>query len=174
MILITAVGEDRPGMVHGLASKLAEAGCNIEDTTMTRLSGEFSMILVVSPPQSLEVSALAEKLAPLEASHGLFINCKSFDAPTAPESDLPRYVLTVYGPEKPGLVAGITGVLTEHGVNITDVQTRVASAGAVYIMIFEIEMPPGLSSEALHEALTPAAATIGVQISLNAIEEDYL
>jgi glycine cleavage system transcriptional repressor len=175
MIIITAVGSDRPGMAHGLATLLSESGCNIEDTTMTRLSGEFAMILIVTPPLDLAVEDLAQRLAPLQSSHGLFINCRDIDDEDEDNaSALPRYILSVYGPEAKGLVARVTGVLAEHGANITDVQTRVASAGTVYVMLFELELPAGSSPDELHNALQATAQEIGVQVSLQPLEEDML
>src|SRR5687768_15521929 len=176
MIIITAVGSDRPGMTHAVADVLARTGCNIEDTTMTRLSGEFSMILVASPPPGLGVADLAQQLAPLEASHGLFINCKEFEeaALAQGESDVQRCMLSVYGADQRGLVARITAVLAAHNVNITDLQTRVASGGTVYVMVFELELPGELTPETLHSALEPAAQEMGVQVSLRLIEEDVM
>src|SRR5688572_7300924 len=113
MIIITAVGSDRPGMTHAVADVLARAGCNIEDTTMTRLGGEFAMILVVAPPPDLSVAELAQRLTPLDASHGLFINCKEFEEAALPQTvqDAQRCILSVYGADQPGLVAHISGVL---------------------------------------------------------------
>lgn len=182
MIIITAVGSDRPGMAHAVADKLSRASCNIEDTTMTRLCGEFAMILIVSPPPQLSCSDLSAQLTPLEKSHGLYINCREITDDAELNESLakhtediaPRYVLSVYGPENQGLVARITGVLAEHNVNITDVQTRVASAGAVYVMIFEIEVPPDLTPAVLQAALETAGQEINVQVSLRALEEDTL
>jgi glycine cleavage system transcriptional repressor len=174
MIIITAVGSDRPGMAHSLVSVLSNAGCNIEDTTMTRLSGEFAMILIVTP-QDVTFEELAQRLAPLEQSHGLFINCRDIQD-EEPDSDetLSRHMLSVYGPEARGLVARITGVLADNGVNITDVQTRVASAGTVYVMLFELELPAHINADDLQRALETAAREIGVQVSLHPLEEDTL
>jgi glycine cleavage system transcriptional repressor len=174
MIIITAVGRDHPGMAHAVASTLAALGCNIEDTTMTRLSGEFAMILIVSPPPDVDVERLSSTLAPLEASHGLFISCRDIEDEGDDDTvQLPHYLLSVYGPERSGLVSHITGVLAEHGVNITDVQTRVASAGAVYVMLFEIELPEE-DADLLQTALQIAAVEIGAQVSLRALDEETL
>lgn len=175
MIIITAVGSDRPGMAHALVSVLSEVGCNIEDTTMTRLSGEFAMILIVTPPHDVSLGELSQRLSPLEQSHGLFINCRDIDDERFQEDGtLPRYMLSVYGPEAKGLVASITRVLAEQDVNITDVQTRVASAGTVYVMLFELELPSQLDSDILHSTLEKVAQQIGVQVSLHPLEEDTL
>lgn len=176
MFIITAVGPDRPGMAHAMAARLAAYDCNIEDTTMTRLGGEFAMILLVTPPPGLGLENLVQELESLKSSHSLFVSCKEImDASTeATREAVPRYILSVYGPENKGLVARITDALAARGVNITDVQTRVANGGTVYVMIFEIELPPELPAEMLQEGLTTVAHDIGAQLSLRLIEEDTL
>jgi glycine cleavage system transcriptional repressor len=175
MIILTAVGRDRPGMAHAVAQILADAGCNIEDTTMTRLAGEFAMILIVTPPAEIALEDLQSRLAPLENSHGLYISIRDIpeEVPLAVQ-DAPRFIVSAYGLERAGLLAGVTDVLAEHSVNITDVQTRVASAGTVYIMIFEVELPPTLELDTLHTALETAGKEIGVTVNLRAMEEDTL
>lgn len=176
MFIITAVGPDRPGMAYAMASRLAAYDCNIEDTTMTRLGGEFAMILIVTPPPGIALENLVQELTSLKSPHDLFVSCKEIaDAPVATTNQaLARYILSVYGPENKGLVARITGALAERGVNITDVQTRVAVGGTVYVMIFEIELPLELPIETLQQALASAAHDIGAQISLRLLEEDTL
>jgi glycine cleavage system transcriptional repressor len=175
MFIITAIGSDRPGMAHAIADALFQAGCNIEDTTMTRLSGEFAMILIVSPPPPIGLNELTSLLSPLETSHGLFINVRAIvDAPQSTLESAARFIVTVYGPDKAGLLARITGVFAAHDVNLTDVQSRVASHGGVYVMLFEIEAPPELDESTLREALEMTGREIGVSVSLRALEEDVI
>jgi glycine cleavage system transcriptional repressor len=179
MIILTAVGPDRPGMAHALAQILAEAGCNLEDTTMTRLAGEFAMILIVTPPPNLSLQQLQMQLAPLEQSHGLFINSREIaDDASLPEQEenetLPRFMVSAYGAERSGLLAKLTGVFASHNVNISDVQSRVASRGTVYVMLFEIQLPLDLALELLQHELERAAAEIGVTVTLRSLEEDTL
>ena len=166
-------------MAHALAQILADAGCNLEDTTMTRLAGEFAMILIVSPPQNLSLEQLQTRLKPLEKSHDLLINSREI----APETSLsaheaneqmPRFIVSAYGAEHSGLLAKLTGVFAAHNVNITDVQSRVASRGAVYVMLFEVQLPADLSPELLELELEKVAQEIGVTISLRLLEEENL
>ncbi|MEJ2698080.1 MAG: ACT domain-containing protein, partial [Desulfuromonadales bacterium] len=46
--IMTAFGEDRPGIVADVTRILYENGCNLEDSTMTLLADEFSLILLFS------------------------------------------------------------------------------------------------------------------------------
>ncbi|RYG69457.1 hypothetical protein EON80_09780 [bacterium] len=172
MLILTAVGPDKPGMAHALAQILFESGCNIEDTTMTRLSGQFSMILVVEPPAAVTAEELTMRTGALRLSHGLVVDVvEAIESPTELE-EAPRYMLTAYGPENTGLLARLTGVLSELQVNVTDVQTRVASAGTVYVMFLEVELPSGLSREVLESKLQQSAPDL--QVSLRAIDEETL
>jgi glycine cleavage system transcriptional repressor len=171
MLILTAVGPDHPGMAHAVAQILLESGCNIEDTTMTRLSGQFSMIFTVEPPADLTLENLTEKLGPLRDSHGLTIDITQA-VEVGSETEAPRAILTAYGPEKTGLLARLTGALAQNGVNVTDVQTRVASRGAVYVMIFELELPANVSENALEAALQ--ADLSDLQINVRPLDTETL
>jgi glycine cleavage system transcriptional repressor len=46
-LVISALGEDHPGLVNDLSRTILEQGCNIEDSRMTVLGGEFAAILLV-------------------------------------------------------------------------------------------------------------------------------
>ena len=49
---VTAVGADRPGIVAAVTGAFAEHGCNLEDSSMTILRGQFAMMLVSRPTVS--------------------------------------------------------------------------------------------------------------------------
>ena len=170
MFIITAVGPDHPGMAHALAQRLFDANCNLEDTTMTRLSGQFAMILAVAPPADLTLESLAAQLQSLHDSHGLTIDIVA--ATATPLGEGPRHILTAYGPETSGLLARVTQVLAERNVNVTDVQTRIASAGMAYVMLFELELPPDLLAETLEDELRHRAPDL--QISLREMEAETM
>ena len=172
MLIITAVGPDRPGMAHAVAQILFDSGCNIEDTTMTRLSGQFSMILAVSPPENIAHADLLARMEALRQSHGLVVDVTQVSEAEVALSHSPRYLLTAYGPENTGLLAHLTGSLAQESVNVTDVQTRVASSGTVYIMLLEVELPADLAPQTLETKLKSSAGDL--QISLRAIDEETL
>jgi len=47
-LVITALGEDKPGIVDKLSQTVAECGCNVVDSRMTVLGGEFAVIQLIS------------------------------------------------------------------------------------------------------------------------------
>ena len=64
---VAVYGADRPGIVHGVTSLLAEAGANILDLE-TRVIGEaarpvYAMLLEITVPSDVDGDALAAQLA---------------------------------------------------------------------------------------------------------------
>ncbi|WP_446915921.1 glycine cleavage system protein R, partial [Klebsiella pneumoniae] len=71
----SALGEDRPGIVNELARMVADTGCNIEDSRMTVLGGDFAIILLVDGRWN-ELAKLEAALPGLERRMGLAISAK--------------------------------------------------------------------------------------------------
>ena len=46
-LVISALGKDRPGIVDQLSKLVLEHDCNIADSRMTVLGGEFAILLMV-------------------------------------------------------------------------------------------------------------------------------
>lgn len=71
--VVSVYGADRPGIVHGMAVALADAGANIVDLS-ARLVGEppiYVLGIEVELPPGTGEAALAHALAPAAAAHGV-------------------------------------------------------------------------------------------------------
>src|SRR5690606_20718694 len=47
-LVLSALGSDRPGIVDQLARTAAACGCNIEDSRMAVMGGEFAVLMLVA------------------------------------------------------------------------------------------------------------------------------
>jgi glycine cleavage system transcriptional repressor len=81
------------------------------------------------------------------------------------------YVLTVYGADRPGIVADVTGALARNDVNISDLATHVTE-DHVYVMLIEVMLPPGVDDARVEADLRAAAA--GVDIAFRPAEAETL
>lgn len=160
-------------MVAALSSILADRQCNLEDCAMTRLGGQFAMILMVQLPADKTLAQIEPLFGALQQSHGLKVHCDEAENHVVTKS-APRHMLTVYAEDRPGLLSTISKILAENEVNITDVQTRLASAGALYVMLFEVEIPASVNAEDLEQKLQSAAESAGMTLTLRAMDEDVL
>ncbi len=168
---LSAIGRDAPGMVATVTGKLYDHGCNIEDSSMTRLEDEFAIILIMSMAEDKE-EALAADLKGIKEKTGLTINLKEIGAEetAGPESN---YIITLHGADTTGIVCKTTGLLSDMEINITDLQTKRTHGEEenIYIMLLEIFVPDGAKIERLKESLTALSAELDVTIKIKPLEE---
>jgi len=72
-------------------------------------------------------------------------------------------IITVMGKDRPGLVAGISRVLAEHGVNIEDISQTILQDMFSMILIVDLSAST-VSFEALQEALAREGNALGVKV----------
>ena len=138
--IITAFGQDRPGIVALMADSLYQLGCNIEDTCMTRLRGEFTMMLMVRLPEGIAAEDLGQRLTPYTTPLDLAVLCRAMPDQAATRQtalETPTFMLSVYGADHPGIVAQVARTVAQHQGNITDMNTRVVGSGErpIYVMV---------------------------------------
>lgn len=171
---LSAIGSDRPGIVSRVTKALYEHGCNIEDSSMTILQGQFAMILVVSVPGEQE--RLGRQLETIAEELDLSLSFKPLlagGASTAPDEESQPFIISVYGGDKPGIVHKVTQFLADRQVNITDVDTGVIS-NDIYIMLLEVEVPNSVDTEKLSTDFKALAAELKVDLSLRPMETAQL
>jgi glycine cleavage system regulatory protein len=124
LLVMTVIGQDRPGLVDSVAELVAEHGGNWLESRMSRLGGQFAGILRVQvPPEKAEtlISALKEL-----GSRGLTLVVH----PDQAQAPVPARISTleIVGQDRPGIVRQISRALASYGVNVEELQTECASA----------------------------------------------
>lgn len=173
---VWTLGVDRPGIVAAVTGALFEAGCNLEDSSMTILSGHFTMMLLVRGSEGLDGDALHAALAAAGEPLGLTVAVREVGDEAVPETTGEPYMVAVYGADRPGIVHRISSLLADRGVNITDLDTRVIGPPEkpVYAMHLEVTVPNGGDPEALARELSRAGEALGVDTSIHPVETDVL
>lgn len=164
VLAVTAIGKDRPGLVAAVTGVLHARGGNIEDSAMTILGGHFAIVLLVTTddnPDELD-QVLHERLT----HFGLTISVSEAALPATTLAS--THLLSVYGADKPGIVATVTKALADHGANIVDLETQiVGQAGEpVYAMVLEFSCT---DEDVVATAITQACAELGVDHTLRSI-----
>jgi glycine cleavage system transcriptional repressor len=124
--VVTAIGTDRVGIVDDLSGVIARGGCNIEESKMAVLGGEFAVIMLVSG-EPAAVSSLTDSLPGEGKRLSLRVECRPTREPRAAPSGRP-YLLEAVSLDTPGIVHAVTAVLRAHGINIEDLETDTAAA----------------------------------------------
>lgn len=139
LIAVTAVGNDRTGIVAAVSRALYESGCNLQDATSTILRGHFSMMLIVSAPPEVAAGDLEVKLAPVAEELGLSITARAVEEADT-EVTPATHMVSVYGADEPGIVYRVTKELAAAGLNITALSSRVIGSESepVYALMLEV------------------------------------
>ena len=173
---VAAIGRDRPGIVATVTRSLLEQQLNVEDSQMTILRGHFTMMLIIAGDDQLDVPQLRGSLERTARELGLEAISLSevTDVEAGPATE-PTHIVTVYGADHPGIVAGISAVLSAQGVNITDLETRLAGSeeAPVYAMLMEVALGDS-PVERVQAALDEAAGQAEVEISLRELDSEAL
>lgn len=144
--IMTAFGKDRPGIVADVSEVIYENGCNLEDSTMTRLADEFTLILLLSgQDDDLEASLIREcRRLEREKRISAFVRPVEVERP-APVKNVVSRTIRVEGMDQAGIVYKISRYLAENAINIESLTTRMSfspqSGAALYNMKIETLVP---------------------------------
>lgn len=164
--MLTVVGEDRPGIVAKLTQALYEGGANLGEASMVRLGGNFTIMLMVA----LDGSArdLDRLIEPVTESLGLHCHIDAIRG-RLHEHRWPDVRITVFGADRAGIVARVTGALLEAGLNILGLESSVAGSAEQPVYVMQIEGSAAEGIEALRSALA-AVAEQGIDTAIEPIE----
>lgn len=167
LFAVTVVGHDRPGIVAEVTEAIAALGGNLEDSSMTLLRGHFAMTLIATVTAS--EGDLEARLAGLSQS-GLVVSVR--ELPKARVStDEQRFLLSVHGGDRPGIVSAVAREVANSGGNITDLSTRLVDG--FYVLVAEVALP-AIQEEPVREVLTVVAGDLGVTVHFSPVEEDVM
>lgn len=174
--VVTAVGEDRPGIVAAVTKTFVDLGCNLEDTSAAILRGYFALILIVDAPSSVTAATVEESLSRPAKDLGLAITVSEVDASAPSPVEGERWTISVYGADKPGIVNRFATLLAERKINILDMTTRMTTdpGEPVYTMVLEVALPPEVIADQLEVELHDLALDLQVEASLHLSEADLL
>ena len=134
--MLTIVGRDQPGIVAEISNGLFEAGCQLGETSMMRLGGNFTMMLMVHSDRT--ESDIEQRLQSSLTEFGLRLHIDPIEAHLH-EHIIPNMRVSVYGADRPGIVARVTKILQQQGFNILDLESDVAGSDDKPIYIMHIE-----------------------------------
>jgi glycine cleavage system regulatory protein len=169
-LVLTYVGDDRPGLVNAVSEKIAAFGGTWLESRSARLAGKFAGILLVNVPEA-NVHALQSALRGL-APAGLNLTVER----GALEEGKPSRVITLdlIGHERPGIVRDVTQALRDLEVNIEEFESGLESAAFTGVEMFhahaKLSAPQALPPEELRRALERLAGEIMVDLTVGEIE----
>lgn len=164
--MLTLVGRDKPGIVAKITTALFDIGAQLGEASMMRMGGNFTIMLMVKSDKSIDE---------LEQSIALVVQQLKLNSSFQPiKAQLHHHKIsdtriTVYGADRPGIVAKASTHLLQAGFNILDLESDVAGDESEPIYIMYIE---GIAANGVQELATAIEQirADGVNIDMSAID----
>jgi glycine cleavage system transcriptional repressor len=120
-LVLSALGEDRPGIVDQLSKAIFDLNCNINDSRMTVLGSEFAIILMIEGNWNA-LAKLESNCSSLEQQLGLKIMMKQTRERKQGLELLP-YEVDVVALDHPGVMHHLAKFFSQRQINIEDMAT---------------------------------------------------
>lgn len=167
-LVLTVIGEDRPGLVEAISRVVADHGGSWQESRMARLANRFAGILLVSVPDA-SAEDLTKNLLALSAE-GLQINVETGTAEVV-TTEFRSARLEIVGHDRPGIIHDISESLARHRVSIDDLETEISSASWSGDSLCHVQakllLPRGLDPSVLRKDLEGLANEFMVELLLD-------
>ncbi|WP_394279424.1 glycine cleavage system protein R [Microbacterium sp.] len=166
-LVLTVVGDDRPGLVNALAEQVAAHGGNWERSELAELAGAFAGIVLVSVPDD-RAEQLTAALGDLDGM--LRVTTHSGHAATEAPTPAQSYEVTVLGNDRPGIVRDVSAAIAAHAASVDVFRSRTLEAPMAGGTLFEatavVRVPEGADAAAVTAALERLADEIQVDVTV--------
>jgi glycine cleavage system transcriptional repressor len=169
LIVLSAVGTDRPGVVKDLSKAILDCGGNIEESRMASLGAEFAVLMLISghwhTPAKLEKS-----LDGLRQTHDLAISIKKTGARNDTAECVP-YGVDVVCLDQAGIVFQLSDFFAARTIEICELATRRYAAPHTGAPMFSVQMTVSIPAAAPIAQIRDDFHDLCEQLNLDSILE---
>lgn len=137
-LAVSAIGNDRTGMVHELTRVISDCGGSISESRMSALGNEFAIVMLVSGNWH-SLAKLETELARIAEQLGLTLHLRRTD-PRGARNDFLPYSIDAVCLDQSGVVSALSGFCAKRNIDIADVATRTYPAAHTGAQMFAIQM----------------------------------
>jgi glycine cleavage system transcriptional repressor len=169
LIVLSAIGNDRYGVVNDITKVILECGGNIEESRMSALGNEFAMLLLISGNWHT-LTKLENELDKLSVDNELTITIRK-TGQRVDKTDCMPYAVDVVALDQPGIVFNLASFFASRKIEIAELATRRYAAAHTGAPMFAVQMTVNIPA-ALHlSQLRDDFMDLADQLNLDAILE---
>ena len=170
-LVIAALGEDRPGLVDQLSGWILDSGCNIADSRMMVLGGEFSVLLLVSGNWN-NLARLEDQVAQIGQKLDMSLSIKRTE-PKQRNGEFLPYAVDVVALDHPGIVHNLANFFSQRSINIQDLSTTSYAAAHTGTQMFAVHMSLDVPADTHIATLREEFLEFCDQLNLDAVIEPF-
>jgi len=169
LIVISAIGTDRTGVVQDISRAILSCGGNIEESRMATLGAEFAMLMLVSGNWHT-LNRLETSLEKLGDDASLTFTIRKTDVHEPREDRMP-YAVDVVALDQQGIVYHLADFFAARDIEIADVATRRYAAAHTGAPMFAVQMAINIPSRLNLAQLREEFLELCDRLNLDAILE---
>ena len=144
-LVISALGEDRPGLIKELAAAAADSGCSVKDSRMAVLGSEFAMAMLVAGNWN-SVAKFESQLPRVSERLGLDVQSRRTQPRNDTKNHVP-YAVEVVSIDHPGIVHDVADFFSRRDINVEDLFTAAYPAPHTGAPMFSLHMTIGIPAD---------------------------
>ncbi len=148
--ILSVAARDRSGIIAELSGALFELGGNILSATQTVLHDYFAMIILCAMDESVNPEDIRNKFDQRIGSEFNLYIAKRQPATIGP-GQTRTFIITLIGPDRPGVLHALTNYLASKQINIDDL--RCQTTEGEFLVICQVSVPEELDVDALQADL---------------------
>jgi len=168
-LVLSALGEDKPGIIDELSRCVMSSGCNITDSRMTVLGGDFAILLLINGNWNT-IAKLEDQITVLEERLGLSITTRR-TARKASRKDLLPYGVDVVSLDQPGIVYNLASFFSKRQINIQEMETSGYAAAHTGTPMFTVHLTIDIPANQQISVLREEFMDFCDQLNLDAVME---
>ena len=171
LYIMTVLAANRTGILAALANALDELGGNMRDVSQAVIHKFFAMIMAAEFPEGQDPEVIVDHIRAVCRPFGAKVTLRDpsiemgFDGETEP-TPKERYVLTLSGPDRPGVLRFLAHRLALDGIDLVDLQGRHRETDHTFLTAMELAVPPGIDALQLCEELRKEFQSDGITASM--------
>ncbi len=168
-LVLSALGKDKPGIIDELSRCVLDCGCNIIDSRMTVLGGDFAILLLVAGNWN-NIARLENQIRPLEERLELTVAARR-TAPREISKDLLPYGVDVVALDQPGIVHNLARFFSQRKINIQEMITSTYAAAHTGTPMFSVHLCVDIPANMQISVLRDEFMDFCDQLNLDAVIE---
>lgn len=169
LIVLSAIGTDRTGVVQDITKVILSCGGNIEESRMTALGSEFAVLMLVSGNWHT-LTRLENGLAKLNKNDQLTVSIRK-TGERAIKGDRMPYAVDVVSLDQQGIVFNLADFFATRDIEIADVATRRYAAAHTGAPMFAVQMAVNIPAAVQIAQLRDEFLELCDRLNLDAILE---
>ncbi len=140
--VITVTSLDRVGIIATVSEAVLSLNGNVDALSQTVMEGYFTLILTTHFDKNISADRVKEaiELMGRPGELGVQIRERTVFVDNETAGDGEKFILTITGSDRKGVITRVTNYLAGRNVNIEDLYARAENGN--FLMVAELMMPP--------------------------------